>query len=82
MEDLRAALGLAVIVMEGSLQIARAKLSARETPPLPRTIDAALSYLEEVSPEALATHRVRLVALADRAIRATIAALDDEDAPA
>ena len=61
---------------------------AREPPPpLPRTIDAALSYLEEASPEALATHRVRLAALADRAAVApgesqpsTATPLYDEDA--
>ena len=73
-----------VVRIEGSLRIARAKLRARETRPLPRTIDAALSYLEEASPEALATHRVRLVALADRALVAPqpspVAPRDDEDA--
>ena len=53
----------------------------------PRTIEAALSYLEEASPDALATHRVRLVALADRAAAAsgesqpsTATPLYDEDA--
>ena len=50
-------------------------------------IEAALSYLEEASPEALATHRVRLAALADRAAVApgesqpsTATPLYDEDA--
>ena len=33
----------------------------------PRTIEAALTYLEKASPEALATHRARLVALINRA---------------
>ena len=71
--------------IKDDLQNARAALRAREPPPpLPRTIDAALSYLEEASPEALATHRVRLVALADRATAAPhpspVASRDDEDA--
>ena len=74
-----------VVGIERSLQYARAALRAREPPPpLPRTIDAALSYLEEASPEALATHRVRLVALADRATVAPqpspVAPRDDENA--
>jgi hypothetical protein len=50
-------------------------------------IEAALSYLEEASPETLATHRVRLAALADRAAVApgesqpsTATPLYDEDA--
>ena len=33
----------------------------------PRSIEAALTYLEKASPEALATHRPRLVALINRA---------------
>ena len=73
------------VAIEHGLENARAALRAREPPPpLPRTIDAALSYLEEASPEALATHRVRLVALADRATAAPhpspVASRDDEDA--
>ncbi len=71
--------------IERSLRYAQAALRACKTPPpLPRTIDAALSYLEEASPEALATHRVRLVALADRATvgpqPSATAHRDDEDA--
>ena len=50
---------------------AGAKASNRGTPKRrPRTIEAALSYLEKASPAALATHRVRLVALAGRATAA------------
>ena len=51
--------------------MAGAKASNRGSPKRrPRTIEAALSYLEKASPAALATHRVRLVALAGRATAA------------
>ena len=50
----------------------------------PRTIEAALTYLEKASPEALATHRARLVALINRAAtgepaRSAVAAVLDCD---
>ena len=50
----------------------------------PRTIEAALAYLEKASPEALATHRPRLVALINRAAtgepaRSAVAAVLDCD---
>ena len=50
----------------------------------PRTIEAALTYLEKASPEALATHRPRLVALINRAAtgkpaRSAVAAVLDCD---
>ena len=51
--------------------VAGAKASNRGSPKRrPNTIEAALSYLEKASPAALATHRVRLVALAGRATAA------------
>ena len=50
----------------------------------PRSIEAALTYLEKASPEALATHRPRLVALINRAAtgepaRSAVAAVLDCD---